>query len=170
MGGAGTDGCVPWCSRMGGGGTTRGWRARAASYGMNSWTGRFRVLSGRYRLSRGCGARSTTMSALTVPSAIVHWLKRPSSTHPPLLQPWSVSHNLWYNYWGQVLSMSSDCVRLSGQGKCPSRLLSYHRTVIRGTCPWCALWAGSWLRRTCGPCSCGCPTPWRLPEWRGHEA
>ena len=56
---------------------------------------------------------------------------------------------------------------LSGQGKCPSRPLSYHRTVIRGTCPWCASWAGSWLRRTCGPCSCGCPTPWRLPEWRG---
>ena len=32
-------------------------------------------------------------------------------------------------------------------GKCPSRPLSYHRTVIRGTCPWCASWAGSWLRR-----------------------
>ena len=31
--------------------------------------------------------------------------------------------------------MSSDYVRLSGQGKCPSRPLSYHRTVIRGTCP-----------------------------------
>ena len=60
------------------------------------------------------------------------------------------------------VSMSSDYVRLSGQGKCPSRPLSYHRTVIRGTCPWCASWAGSWLRRTCGPCSCGCPTPWRL--------
>ena len=44
------------------------------------------------------------------------------------------------------------------------------RTVIRGTCPWCGSWAGSWLRRTCGPCSCGCPTPWRLPEWRGPEA
>ncbi len=68
------------------------------------------------------------------------------------------------------MSMSSDYVRLSGQGKCPSRPLSYHRTVIRGTCPWCASWAGSWLRRTCGPCSCGCPTPWRLPEWRGPEA
>ncbi len=68
------------------------------------------------------------------------------------------------------VSMSSDYVRLSGQGKCPSRPLSYHRTVIRGTCPWCASWAGSWLRRTCGPCSCGCPTPWRLPEWRGPEA
>ena len=68
------------------------------------------------------------------------------------------------------VSMSSDYVRLSGQGKCPSRPLSYHRTVIRGTCPWCASWAGSWPRRTCGPCSCGCPTPWRLPEWRGPEA
>ena len=68
------------------------------------------------------------------------------------------------------LSMSSDYVRLSGQGKCPSRPLSYDRTVIRGTWPWCASWAGSWLRRTCGPCSCGCPTPWRLPEWRGPEA
>ena len=32
------------------------------------------------------------------------------------------------------MSMSSDYVRLSGQGKCPSRPLSYHRTVIRGTC------------------------------------
>ena len=31
------------------------------------------------------------------------------------------------------VSMSSDYVRLSGQGKCPSRPLSYHRTVIRGT-------------------------------------
>ena len=71
---------------------------------------------------------------------------------------------------GQVVSMSSDYVRLSGQGKCPSSPLSYDRTVIRGTCPWCASWAGSWLRRTCGPCSCGCPTPWRLPEWRGPEA
>ena len=69
-----------------------------------------------------------------------------------------------------ILSMSSDYVRLSGQGKCPSRPLSYHRTVIRGTCPWCASWAGSWLRRTCGPCSRGCPTPKRLPEWRGPEA
>ena len=69
-----------------------------------------------------------------------------------------------------AVSMSSDYVRLSGQGKCPSRPLSYDRTVIRGTCPWCASWAGSWLRRTCGPCSCGCPTPWRLPEWRGPEA
>ena len=68
------------------------------------------------------------------------------------------------------LSMSSDYVRLSGQGKCPSRPLSYDRTVMRGTCPWCASWAGSWLRRTCGPCPCGCPTPWRLPEWRGPEA
>ena len=69
-----------------------------------------------------------------------------------------------------LLSMSSDYVRLRGQGKCPSSPLSYDRTVIRGTCPWCASWAGSWLRRTCGPCSCGCPTPWRLPEWRGPEA
>ena len=33
----------------------------------------------------------------------------------------------------KVMSMSSDYVRLSGQGKCPSRPLSYHRTVIRGT-------------------------------------
>ena len=32
-----------------------------------------------------------------------------------------------------TVSMSSDYVRLSGQGKCPSRPLSYHRTVIRGT-------------------------------------
>ena len=69
-----------------------------------------------------------------------------------------------------ALSRHGDYVRLSGQGKCPSRPLSYDRTVIRGTCPWCASWAGSWLRRTCGPCSCGCPTPWRLPEWRGPEA
>ena len=36
--------------------------------------------------------------------------------------------------------------------------------------PWWASWAGSWLRRTCGRCSCGCPTPWRLPDWRGPEA
>ena len=36
-------------------------------------------------------------------------------------------------YFAGSLSMSSDYVRLGGQGKCPSRPLSYHRTVIRGT-------------------------------------
>ena len=44
-----------------------------------------------------------------------------------------VSNWAWYEYGMRVVSMSSDYVRLSGQGKCPSRPLSYHRTVIRGT-------------------------------------
>ena len=39
----------------------------------------------------------------------------------------------WYEEARLLVSMSSDYVRLSGQGKCPSRPLSYHRTVIRGT-------------------------------------
>ena len=38
--------------------------------------------------------------------------------------------------------MSSDYVPLSGQGKCPSRPLSYHRNVIRGTCPWVRIMGG----------------------------
>ena len=38
--------------------------------------------------------------------------------------------------------MSSDYVRLSGQGKCPSRPLSYHRTVIRGDLPLVRIMGG----------------------------
>ena len=47
------------------------------------------------------------MSVPSVRSAIGHLLQRPPSPHPPLLQPRSVSHNLWYNYGGR--SRSSGC-------------------------------------------------------------
>ena len=58
------------------------------------------IPSGRCRSSPSSGAVSTTTNAPTAPWAIALLLQRPSS--PPLLQALSVSHDLWYNYWGQV--------------------------------------------------------------------
>ena len=51
-------------------------------------------------LTEQWGATSTTTNAPTAPWAIALLLQRPSS--PPLLQALSVSHDLWYTYWGQV--------------------------------------------------------------------
>ena len=75
-------------------------RASTASLGTNSWTGSSSIPSGRCRSSPSSGATSTTTNAPTAPWAIALLLQRPSS--PPLLQALSVSHDLWYNYWGQV--------------------------------------------------------------------
>ena len=80
-------------------------RASTASLGTNSWTGSSSIPSGRCRSSPSSGATSTTTNAPTVPWAIALLLQRPSS--PPLLQALSVSHDLWYNYWGQVTATSS---------------------------------------------------------------
>ena len=75
-------------------------RASTASLGTNSWTGSSSIPSGRCRSSPSSGATSTTTNAPTAPWAIALLLQRPSSH--PLLQALSVSHDLWYNYWGQV--------------------------------------------------------------------
>ena len=76
----------------------------------NSWTGSSSIPSGRCRSSPSSGATSTTTNAPTAPWAIALLLQRPSS--PPLLQALSVSHDLWYNYWGQV-SSSDDMMTYS---------------------------------------------------------
>ena len=81
-------------------------RASTASLGTNSWTGSSSIPSGRCRSSPSSGATSTTTNAPTAPWAIALLLQRPSS--PPLLQALSVSHDLWYNYWGQVTSDRQD--------------------------------------------------------------
>ena len=65
-----------------------------------SWTGSSSIPSGRCRSSPSSGATSTTTNAPTAPWAIALLLQRPSS--PPLLQALSMSHDLWYTYWGQV--------------------------------------------------------------------
>ena len=61
------------------------------------------------------GATSTTTNAPTAPWAIALLLQRPSS--PTLLQALSVSHDLWYTYWGQVCRWSTIRSVVNGSAK-----------------------------------------------------
>ena len=82
------------------------------------------IPSGRCRSSPSSGATSTTTNAPTAPWAIALLLQRPSS--PPLLQALSVSHDLWYTYWGQVRGHA-------GQAPCKVSISVITRAMPRRT-------------------------------------
>ena len=71
-----------------------------------------------------CVGHAPPACTWTLPRAVVHHVSN---------LPAHVVHFSPASYRPNWLSMSSENVRLSGQGKCPSRLLPYHRTVVRGT-------------------------------------
>ena len=111
-----------------------------ASLGMNSWTGSSSIPSGRCKSSPSSGVTSTTTNAHTAPWAIALLLQKPSS--PPLLQDQrlSVSHDLWYNYWGQVnlaiarSSLPDDCDQDDDdRGLLPPTFMDFDATGMHAT-------------------------------------